>query len=214
MSKLTRLILAAALLELIAVALVFPFLRWGVISENLSGVTDARRLDTIRLFVTFAAPFALLALWMVISRRLKAYANPSRAHRGYGEASLLVAAFFLMAYQAQFASQLGAGAVRAADPELQARAGAMFCGLLMAIMGNFAAKIPAPAGSPTADPGVWTKVALGYGWTMALGGLTLAVCAIVLPLHVLFPLILIGVLAIVPYAVLVDRALRPFRRAG
>jgi hypothetical protein len=118
MSRLTRLVLAAVLIELFVVALLVPVMQWDAISENLSGLPGVRRLDTVRLIITFVAPFVLAAAWAVIARRLGASdVRLSPPHRGYAEAGLLTVAFFLMAYQGWFASHLGENHIAHASRE-------------------------------------------------------------------------------------------------
>ncbi|CAN7153337.1 hypothetical protein [Caulobacter sp. LjRoot300] len=209
MSKLTRLVLAALLVELVVAAIFVPSMRWEVISENLSGAAGARRLDTVRLAITLAAPLVLAAAWMAMERRLRASDTTlSPPHRGYAEAGLLTAAFFLMAYQGWFANHLGESTVAHAGQEHMLRAGTIFAGLVMAIHGNFAAKTPAPTGPRAPDPAVWTKVKSRSGWVLSLAGLMIAVCAIVLPPPaLLFPFALVAVSAIT-YAAVQNRALR------
>jgi hypothetical protein len=212
MSKVTRLVLTALLVELAIAAIFVPSMRWDIISENLSGATGARRLDIVRLVITLAAPLVLAAAWITMERRLRASDTTlSPPHRGYAEAGLLTAAFFLMAYQGWFASHLGETTVAHAGQEHMLRAGAIFAGLVMAIHGNFAAKTPAPTGPRAPDPAIWTKVKSRSGWVMSLAGLTIAVCGIVLPPpSLLFPFALVAASAII-YAAVQNRALRAAR---
>jgi hypothetical protein len=209
MSRLTNLVLAALLIELFVVATLVPFVQWGAISENLSGSLGVRRLDTVRLIITFAAPLALAAAWAATARRLKASdVRLSPPHRSYAEAGLLTVAFFLMAYQGWFASHLGENHIAHASREHMLRAATIFAGMVMAIQGNFASKTPAPTGPRAPDPAVWTKVKSRTGWAFSLAGVTIALGAMVLPLNSLFaPFVLAGLSALV-YAAVQSRALR------
>ena len=208
MSRLARLVLAAVLIELCVVALLVPVMQWDAISENLSSSPGVRRLDTVRLIITFVAPFVLAAAWAVIARRLGASdVRLSPPHRGYAEAGLLTVAFFLMAYQGWFASHLGENHIAHASREHMLRAVAIFAGMVMAIQGNFASKTPAPTGPRAPDPAAWTKVKSRTGWALSLAGVTIAVCAMILPIKDLFaPFVLVG-LAAIAYAALQNRAL-------
>jgi hypothetical protein len=191
-------VLAAVLVELAVVAIITPLTRWNAISANLSGVMGVRRLDTVRLIVTFIAPIVLAVAWAAFAKRLRSAAPAfSSPHRGYAEAGILTTAFFLMAYQGWFASHLGLSEVAHASRELMLRAGTIFAGMVMAIQGNFTCKAPAPSGPGAPDPAAWTQVKSRSGWTLSLAGITIAVCAIVLPLDPLVAaLVLLGLSAI------------------
>jgi hypothetical protein len=183
----TRLVLAIVLMELLAVSVCVPLMRWGAIAINLSSGGGLRRLDTVRLLMTFVAPLALLAAGVAASRRLSSVSpTVSSAQRGYGEAGILTAAFFLIAYQGWFASHLGSAEVGQIDHNMMLRAGTIFAGMVMAVQGNFSSKTPAPTGLRAPNPDSWRKAKARSGWTMAVAGVAIAVGAIAFPTQTLF----------------------------
>lgn len=208
MTRLTRIVVGFVLLELIAVAAGVPAARWPAISAALSGGGALLRLDTVRLVMTSASPLILLAAWLVFERRLASPSSrPSNPHKGYAEAGLLTVAFFLMIYQGWFASHLGQGFPAHASRELMLRAGTIFAGMVMAIQGNFSSKTPAPEGAGVLASAAWTTAKLRSGWVMSLGGLAIAVCAVVLPWGQLLPTFLLLGVATVTYVALQQRKL-------
>lgn len=209
MSKMTKLVLAAVFVELIAVAIIVPSTRWGAISANLSAATGARRLDTVRLIITFGAPLVLVLGGALVAVRLRSTApSLSSPHRGYAEAGILVAAFFLIAYQGWFAVHLGDGQVAHASRELMLRAGTIFAGMVMAIQGNFAAKAPSPSGVRAPDPATWARVKSRSGWLMALTGVVIAVSAIALPLQTVLEVFVVLGASTIGYVVIQNLRLR------
>ena len=209
MSKMTKLVLGAIFVELIAVAMIVPSTRWGAISVNLSAATGARRLDTVRLIVTFIAPLVLALSGVLTARRLKSPApSLSSPHRGYAEAGILVAAFFLMAYQGWFAAHLGESQIAHASREFMLRAGTIFASMVMAIQGNFTAKVPFPSGPRAPDPATWTRVKSRSGWVMSLAGVVIAVSAIALPLHLLLEVFVILAASTIGFVVVQNLRLR------
>jgi hypothetical protein len=207
-SKTTRLVLAAVLVELIAAAIIIPSIRWSAISTDLSGASFARRADIFGLIVAFAAPLALAGAWAVFEKRLSAAPSLSSPHRGYAEGGILAAAFFLMAYQGWFASHLGQSEVAPASGELALRAATIFAGMVWAVHGNFAAKTPAPSGLGAPDPVVWMRVKSRTGWIMVLAGVAVAVCAIILPFKPLGAVFILVGLSVMGSLAVQRRALR------
>lgn len=181
MTRQTKFLLAAILLELLAVAIGIPLLRWDTVSAGLAASASMRRVTLVQLVQTVAPPIELGVVWAIVRRRLSS--NSPRladSHRGYHEAGLMVVAFFLMATQAWFASQLGHG--RATGVEPLARMGAIFAGMVMAIQGNFTAKVPPPTGDRAPDEIAWALAARRCGWVLCILGLALALGAITLPM--------------------------------
>ena len=209
MSRMTRLVLAAVFVELIAVAIIVPATRWDAISVNLSAAAGARRLDTVRLIITFVPPLVLALSAALTARRLKSSApRLSSPHRGYAEAGILVAAFFLMAYQGWFAAHLGEGQVAHASRDFMLRAGAIFAGMVMEVQGNFTAKAPSPSGLRAPDPATWTRVKSRSGWIMSLTGVVIAVSAISLPLQLLLEVFMLLGASAIAYVVIQNLRLR------
>lgn len=195
MTRQTKFLLAAILLELLAVAITVPLLRWDAVSAGLAAAPPMRRVTMVQLIETLAPPLGLAMAWRLVGRRMTS-TTPRLAdsHRGYHEAGLLVIAFFFLATQAWFASHLGHG--RASGIEPLARMAAIFGGMVMAIQGNFTAKAPAPTGERAPDEAAWTRAARRCGWALCVAGLTLAICAITLPIRlVLFSFLAIWLLA-------------------
>jgi len=208
-NRLTKLVLAAVFVELIAVAIIVPSTQWDAISVNLSAATGARRLDTVRLIITFVAPLVLALSGALTARRLKSSApSLSSPHRGYAEAGILVAAFFLMAYQGWFAAHLGESQIAHASRELMLRAGTIFAGMVMAVQGNFTAKVPFPSGLRAPDPATWTRVKSRSGWIMSLAGVVIAVSAIAMPLQPLFEVFMLLGTSTIGYVVIQNFRLR------
>jgi hypothetical protein len=209
MTKMTRLVLAFVLIELTAVAACVPLMRWGAIANNLSSGVGVRRLETVRLLMTIVAPLTLLAARWAASRRISSVSPTlSSTQRGYGEAGILTAAFFLIAYQGWFASHLGSARVEI-DRDLMVRAGAIFAGMVMAVQGNFSSKTPAPTGLRAPDPDSWRKVKARSGWTMAVAGVAIAVGAIAFPTEILFGWFCLVGLATFCYVTLQHLSVRP-----
>lgn len=180
MTRQTQFVLAVLLMELLSVAVAIPLMRWDAVSAGLAATSLVRRVTLVQLVETVWPPLGLILVWVAGSRRL-ASTTPRLAdnHRGYTEAALLAAGFFLLAMQGWFASHLGHG--RATGFEPVARMAAIFAGLLMATQGNFTAKASPPTGERAPDPASWGRVMRRCGWAQSLAGLAVAIGAVALP---------------------------------
>lgn len=208
MSKPTALLLAAVILELMLSATSVAFLRWSDVAADLASHTGAHRLDLVRLVIAFGAPIVLAAAMFVLVRWSESETpRRSAAQKGYGEAGVIAAAFFLVAYQAWFVSHLGERQIPHAGREVMLRASAIFAGMLLAVQGNFSAKTPVPSGQRAPDPSSWARVKLRSGWVLSIAGLVVALCAIMLPLGSLLAVLIVVGISVVAFTVAQHRQL-------
>lgn len=83
----------------------------------------------------------------------------------------------------------------------------VFLGVMMAVAGNFYAKLSPPSVEGL-DRAGWTRAALRTGWGSVIVGAALVICALTLPLKVLFAVCLGAAVVLIGLAVVQRRALR------
>jgi hypothetical protein len=170
------------------------------------GSPEWRRMFGQVVVIAFC-PIWLAAGWLVAQWRLAtAIPRPSDDYRRWTEASLVASGLLLLVMQAWTARNFIAEENLGREALL--RAVTLILGAVTAAQGNFLAKVAPPTGERAPAPGVWTRVALRMGWTMALTGLGVMIAALVLEMPALFFVPLAAVLALLANAVTSRRALR------
>lgn len=145
--------------------------------------------------------------WSIAQWRLATVIpRPSEDYRRWTEASLVVSGLALLVMQLWTARNFVAD--ESLGREAMLRGITLFIGAVTAAQGNFLGKVRPPSGDGAPAPGVWSRVALRMGWAMAVTGLGVMVCAIVLQMPALFFVPVAAMLMLLANAVLSRQALR------
>lgn len=194
--------------EMTLVALGAVAWKWPLVAglAHFDGSLEARRVLGQVLVMAFC-PLWLTAGWLIAQRRLRtAIPRPSEDYRRWTEVSLVAAGLALLVMQAwtarNFIAEESLGRLA------MLRAITLFLGALTAAQGNYLAKVAPPSGADAPAPGVWTRIAMGMGRAMALTGLAVMVCSLVLDMPALFLVPVVAFLALLVNAVLHSRALK------
>jgi hypothetical protein len=152
-------------------------------------------------------PLWLMCGWLIAQRRLvTAIPKPSEDYRQWTETSLVASGLAMAVMQGWTARNF------IMDDSMgrlaMLRAITVFLGALTAAQGNFLAKVAPPSGPGAPAPGVWTRIALRSGWTMALVGLGVMVCALTLRMPALFLVPVAATLVLLVNAIHARRAMR------
>lgn len=156
--------------------------------------------------ILLATPLFLAIALRVTARRLAALKpGISEDNPRHIQATLLI----LFAFVALCEGWMGLLYVEARLPQGDtfARSAIVFLGVMMAVRGNFYAKLSPPAVDGLNEAG-WTRAALRTGWGSVVVGLALAVCALILPLKILFAVCLGAAVVLIGLGSVQRRALR------
>lgn len=170
MTRTLKLVLIAAVVEMMLVAIAVAAWRWQALPDAPSG----------RWFMgTFAAFF--MPLWLALGSSVAAnkMARPGLTAapdtRRYNEITLMASAALAVGVQAWMA-----GSILGIIPKdsIQIRAIEALTGVFFLVAGNFAAKTSPPTGARAPDAAVWTRGMLRIGWAGVAAGLVIIVAAI------------------------------------
>lgn len=194
MSDKTSLFVKLAMAWMIFVALGALAWKWRDIGHMTPGTPEARRLmaQAITLMIY---PAWFVVGWRLARKRLASpHRTPSAEHVRWFETSMLVAGVALVVVQGWTARNFILDETLGRLALL--RGMTVFVGVLTAVQGNFLAKVAPPGGEGAPEAGAWSRAMLGIGWGMTAVGLAVTVCAITLPVRLLFPTLLVAVAAL------------------
>jgi hypothetical protein len=184
MSRALKLFILAGVVGMTGMLAAFAWVHWDAVSHmaELSGLRR-RRLLAVLVGSAFFPIWVGLGGYVVHRQLTQRGLQLADEHRRLTEVAMAVAVVFTLAVQAWI--DFGAAHARPADFSFFLRLTLVFCGVFVAVFGNFQAKA-APATGPLAPaPAVWIRGMLRSGWAMVLLGLIQVVVAIVLPFRLL-----------------------------
>lgn len=207
MSRNTRLLILAILILDLLIALTAFGLKMGVLGAPPGLGVRVGPIPPQALFALSFIPVWMSVGWAILEWQVaRRSLRPAADHRRIVIGGFVATALFCLLVQLVFADALTTG--WAPGGLLFLRLTTAFVGGLLAVQGNFLAKTNPPTGEKAPTPARWTRHVLRVGWVMALVGLALVVCSVVLPISSLHWAMLGGVTLIITNNLLNRRTLR------
>jgi hypothetical protein len=170
MSRTLKLVLTAAVVQMLLLAIAVAAWRWQALADAPTG----RWL--LGTFAAFFMPVWLaMGAWVEARKMARPGLTAAPDTRRYNEITLMAAAALSVGVQAWMA-----GSIVGFIPKdsIQIRAIEALTGVFFMVVGNFAAKTSPPTGPRAPDPAVWTRGMLRIGWAGVAAGLVILVAAI------------------------------------
>jgi hypothetical protein len=170
MSRTLKLVLTAAVVEMLLLAIAVAVWRW----QGFADAPDGRWF--LGTFGAFFMPLWLaMGAWLEARKMARPGLTAAPDTRRYNEITLMAAAALAVGVQAWMA-----GSIVGFIPKdsIQIRAIEALTGVFFMVVGNFAAKTSPPTGPRAPDAAVWTRGMLRIGWAGVAAGLVILVAAI------------------------------------
>lgn len=170
MSRTLKLVLTAAVVEMLLLAIAVAVWRW----QGVADAPDGRWfLGTFGAF--FMPAWLAMGAWLTARKMARPGLTAAPDTRRYNEITLMAAAALAVGVQAWMA-----GSIVGFIPKdsIQIRAIEALTGVFFMVVGNFAAKTSPPTGPRAPDAAVWTRGMLRIGWAGVVAGLVILIAAI------------------------------------
>lgn len=206
MNRYVKQVLVAAVTCMLALAVGAIAWRMQIPAADL-GRLPHRPLGPV---ILMAVPAAFATILVLSARHLAARIPGISEDNTVHVQSTLVFLFVLVTACQAWMAFLYVGAILP-DRDTFVRAAGVLSGVGMAVRGNFVGKLSPPGLQDPPDPAVWGRMARRTGWLLVAIGITLAACAILLPLLPLFLVFMVAAAGLVAVSFAHHRTLNPRR---